>query len=430
MIKTHLDLSRPSSLTFQSFIDKKYKCKNLFVVTHLGQLKQMEALIISKGIEDNCLVVLYTFKNLVVPQTVQDQYSNLFKQVVFLEIPFGVNKVNFKKLRNTSKSYKELLNAAQLDKLYLCSWEAHYAILATIAKQNSVELILVEEGTATYKPNLGKSFEDSKSKNLTYKDIRNTFIGTVGQTQIFKKLVKIQKYNKDLYKQSKRFLSVVSKEEAFQRYLVNLVGDTSLKASLEPFKSFDKAYASSPELIKEGFGVQDVEYFLIHDVVSDESLEQAQYIIDKYGITKNDVLYVSQRYNLDPEQYANYVSAILYRMLDDKQKVFIKLHPKENKKIYDAFKYIEYASKGRFVVIEDNQFLIESVIRLSQIDRLVGITSTTLVYGIKVSPNTRAISIASELIDLLSSNKRNHKAFADIELHLAELKLFKNIEFR
>lgn len=385
MNERKLIISKTSACMFQNYISLKKAYDNLFVITHLGQLKQMEALIVSRGIKNNCLVVLYTYRNLIVPQNVHDQYSNVFDQAVFIKIPFGVNKIHFSKLKLLTKNYVQLITTAQPKSLYLCSWEAHYAILATVAKQNASKLILVEEGTATYKPNLNSSFQNIPNDGLNYKLLHNKFMSTIGKTQLFKRLVKAHKYNKDLYKQTKSFFIEVSKEEAFQRQLVKLAGGKNLKASLEPFKDFDKAYASSPELIKKGFGIKDVDYFLIHDVVSAESIEQAKQVIDKYGIKKNDILYVSQRYNLLPEQYANAVATILYRIMDKGQTVFIKLHPKESEKIYNSFKYIEFASKGNFVVIEDSQFLIESVIRVSKINQLVGITSTTLVYGPLVS---------------------------------------------
>lgn len=212
--------------------------------------------------------------------------------------------------------------------------------------------------------------------------------------------------------------------------MINILGSQHLKASLVPFKDFDKAYASFPSLIRDGFGVKNVDYFLIHEIVDEESIKDAQKIIDQYGITSNDVLYVSQRYHLDSEQYARAVTAILTRSIKDDQRVFIKLHPKEDKKTYDSFKYLEFVSNKKFVVIEESQFLIESVIRVSKISQLIGLTSTTLVYGPLVSPTTKSISIAQELIRILPNTPQNTKSIEIIKNHLDIIKIFGNIEFR
>ena len=390
----------------------------------------MEALISSKNISNNCLVVLYSIKNLIVPKTVHDQYASCFRRVVFIEIPFGANKLDFSKLRQIEKKYKKIIMLSKPNNLYLNSFEGHYAILTSIAKEKSIKTILVEEGTATYKFNLKKMIQNKQESTLSYKFVRSKFMSTVGETQAFKKVVKAHKNNKELYKQSKVFVNQIVKDERLQKDLIKLVGSQHLKASLVPFKAFDKAYASFPSLIKEGFGVRDVDYFLIHEVVNEQSIEDARKIIKQYNITENDVLYVSQRYHLDPEQYAKTVTAILTRMINSEQTVFIKLHPKENKKVYDSFKYLEFVSNKKFVVIEESQFLIESVIRLSKISQLIGLTSTTLVYGPLVSPTTKSISIADNLIAMLPHTQTNSKGIDVIQSHLDIIKIFDNIEFR
>ena len=429
MNESKLSISRSSACLFENYISPNKAYSNLFVLTHLGQLKQMEALITSRNIVNNCLVVLYTRKNLIVPKIVHDQYSKAFDRAVFLEIPFGVNKIDFPKLRKMEKCYQRLILLSTPKNIYLNSFEGHYAILTSIAKSKGIKTILVEEGTATYKFNLKRMIEDEPNDTLDYKFLRSKFMSTVGQTQIFKRFVKIHKYNKDFYKQSKRFLNEVAQDEKFQKQLIRLVGDQHIRASLEPFRGFDKAYASFPSLIEEGFGIKEVDYFLIHEIVDDKSIEDARKVINKYNITENDILFVSQRYHLDSEQYARTVTAILTRVARDNQTVFIKLHPKEDKKIYDAFKYLEFVSNKKFVVIEESQFLIESVIRVSQISQLIGLTSTTLVYGPLVSPNTKSISIAQELTKLLPSTPKNNKGIEVINNHTEIIKIFENIEF-
>lgn len=430
MSKIKLNISRSSACLFEDYISSRENYDNLFVLTHLGQLKQMEALISSKNINNNCLVVLYSYKNLVVPKTVHDQYSKVFKRAVFLEIPFGVNKVDFSKLRKLEKKYQKLISISQPNNIYLNSFEGHYAVLTSIVKSKAIKTVLVEEGTATYKFNLNKMIEEKYENSLDYKFLHSKFMSTVGQTQIFKKLVRMQKQNKDLYKQSKKFFSEIIKDERFQKQLINIAGDQHLKASLQPFKDFDKAYASFPSLIKEGFGVKEVDYFLIHEVTDEKSIADAKKIIEKYDITENDVLYVSQRYHLNPKEYSSTVAAILTRMTEDHQTVFIKLHPKENVKVYDSFKYLEFVSNRKFVVIEESQFLIESVIRLSKINKLIGLTSTTLVYGPLVSTSTESISIAQELITMLPYTHDNIKGIEVMSQHLEIVKIFKNISFR
>ena len=208
MNKLSLEISRSSACLLDNY-DNYDNYDNLFVLTHLGQLKQMEALISSKNISNNCLVVLYSIKNLIGPKTVHDQDSSAFKQVIFVEIPFGANKLNFPKLRQIEKNYKKIIMLSKPNNLYLNSFEGHYAILTSIAKQKSIKTILVEEGTATYKFNLKKMIQNKQESTLNYSFVRSKFMATVGETQAFKKVVKAHKNNKELYKQSKVFVSQI-----------------------------------------------------------------------------------------------------------------------------------------------------------------------------------------------------------------------------
>lgn len=172
---------KPSSLNldnyaqlFSDYLKSPKQTDNLFVITHLGQLKQMEALITKKNLSNNGLVVLYTVANFAVPQMVHDKATaSLFDFVIFVEIPFKVNQVNYFKLKKVYETYLNLLNASKPSHLYLNSFEGHYAILIDIAKQRDIKNILVEEGTATYKLNLS-NVDNSDAKNYQF------FVGVYG----------------------------------------------------------------------------------------------------------------------------------------------------------------------------------------------------------------------------------------------------------
>ena len=426
MSQLKLKTYRKKSIKFEDFQRNPMQSDNIFILSHLGQLKQMEALIQSKGLTSNCLVVLYTLKNLVVPNNVNNSYSeDCFDNVIFFEIPFGASKLHYQQLNLVKRNYQKLLKAINGNSLYCNSFEGHYAVLMSLAKSRKMETILVEEGTATYKLNVSETPYNSADMSF----LNNVFHETIGSTYVFKKLVELNAINHELLTQSKSFIEKVKKNENFQKKLIEMVGNQHIKSALKPFKDFNKAYASFPNLLKKSFKVDNIDYFMIHDFISQEALSKAEEVVESYNISSKDILYVSQRYTLDSEDYVRAVVAILSRMMKGDQKVFIKLHPKESQKIHDSFKYMEFVSNGKFTVIEDNQFLIESVIKVSGIRSVVGLTSTTLVYAPLVSSKSNSISIAEELIALLSSNKANTVGIKTILEHLQILKIFENIEF-
>lgn len=182
-----LNLNKASVTTFDKIESIKSRVNNVFIITHLGQLNQMEALIRSKNLSKNLLVVLFTTKNLIVPQTVHDRYSSLYEAVIFLEIPFGANIHNYFIYKKLEKDYLKLITLTLPLNLYLNSFESHYSLLASIAKSFGIKVVLVEEGTATYKINndyIRKSSLDS---------FQSVFMETIGKSQQFKKIVRYKK---------------------------------------------------------------------------------------------------------------------------------------------------------------------------------------------------------------------------------------------
>lgn len=445
-----LNLNKASVTTFDKIESIKSRVNNVFIITHLGQLNQMEALIRSKNLSKNLLVVLFTTKNLIVPQTVHDRYSSLYEAVIFLEIPFGANIHNYFIYKKLEKDYLKLITLTLPLNLYLNSFESHYSLLASIAKSFGIKVVLVEEGTATYKINndyIRKSSLDS---------FQSVFMETIGKSQQFKKIVRykkdfkkidhtffsffvsdfifdrrFEKNNKELYSEARRFFKKLLRNEDINKKFINAIGSRYLRSSLVPFREFDKAFVSHPDMTKKDFQIKDVEFFFAHSLHNFQESKYARDIANKYGIQNGDALFVSQRYFLDSLQYINVINETVVPLIGNKQRLFIKLHPKETGLVFEAFKVLEADSKGQIILIDDKLFLIEALIKLVKFERVIGITSTTLVYTPLISSKTQVISIADSLIRFFEENKSidSKNSILNIKNHLKILRRFQNIEF-
>lgn len=446
-----LSVNRKSAINFSQIESITNRVSNLFVITHLGQLKQMEALIQEKKLSNNLLVVLFTTKNIIVPQTVHDKYSDFFEAAIFLEIPFKANVYDYFIYKKIEKEYFKLITSILPLNLYLNSFESHYSLLASITKFFGIRTILVEEGTATYKDICRR-----EQPTMNLEKYSSKFIKTVGKTQQFKKLVRykkdfnkkiqnpisfylhnyifdknIRRNTKELYSETRNFFKAVVRDEYIHIQIINKLGSRHLKSSLEPFKAFDKAFVSHPELIKRYFEIEDVEFFLAHSFHDSETVKYAKGVIENYDITSYDVLFVSQRYFLDPDIYLQFFKDVVLSLVDSNQKLFIKLHPKEGDLTFDLFANYAKSTEGKVILIEDNKFLIETVIKLVKFNSVIGITSTTLIYTPLISPETRVIAIADSLIRLLEnrSNLDCEKHLDNIKEHLKIIRVFNNITF-
>lgn len=426
-----LNISKTKCHQFKTIDKREFnQCDNLFVITHLGQLKQMEALIKKKLIKNSCLVILYTNANFIVPQSVHDQLSEeLFDKVFFLEIPFGINKRLFRNLKIIAKSYRKLLRLINPKATYLNSFEGHYAILINIARKMKNKIILVEEGTATYKFNIKKV--KKKNNFIDSSFFKNLFQATLGKLKKPKTFRGYLKFLKSIIYQLYSFAKQFYFSQAVQEKIIYYFGSKLLNTFFTPCKNFDIAYVSFPNLIDQIFNIKQIEFFSLYAEISEKSKKNAKVIVEKYGITSNDVIFVSQRYPIEPFLYIEKIKIILTKTVKPSQRIFIKLHPKESKEVFNAFKLLEKKSNGQFLLINENEFLIEPIIYVSQVKEVFGITSTVLVYAPLILEKCKSVSIAKSLIEEIKLNSSHDKKtnITEIEQHLEILYIFKNIIF-
>lgn len=447
------ELQSRHAQTLADYLKAPQQVKNLFVITHLGQLKQMESLIQQKQLKGNLLIVLYTTKNLDMPKMVINNISqNCFSGAITVEIPIGINKLSYSKLIEVQKIYSKILNTINFNDLYVNSFEGHYAILLNMAKNKKRGTILVEEGTAIYKPineTLYQQYSWSKYKKVDYKFLKSHFMSTIGKTQIFKKGVKIKKsikkptdifpiYKKvginqsdildgKLLKQIKNFALSLDEDLRIQHDFIRIGGNRYLKSALSAYVDFDKVYASSPKLLKETFKKSVFERFFIYDWLDEESVAYAKSLIKKYKIGHNDILFLNQRYELDLRLYMTELRFLFLNMIDQDNKIFVKLHPKDGDRVRILFNHLEQQSHGRIIIIEEQDFLVESLLKVSGIKKVIGITSSVLMYTHLIDQDAKAISIANHLIDRLSNYSECRKGLEDISKHLHIIYKFDSI---
>ena len=347
--------------------------KNLFVISHLGQLNQVESLIEYEQIENCLLVILYTNKNTKVPKSIQNQYNkNLFDNSILFLLPNSPNNYNTKSLVFIKRNYQELINIARPDNLYLLSFENHYSLLAEVAKESKVYLALIDEGTATYKsPDLSEYYKK--------------------QTLIKKLIAKALNVNQAFYWTT----------------------------------TFDNVYGAFPELLKSTFKAKSYNRFFAHagKFTIDENTTK---LINNYNVTDNDFIYVNQRYPIDDTDFVDAILDILEKISKYHQsKIFIKMHPKDSDTLKSIFinKLQDYQN---IIFIKENEFLIEPTIQMVKPKGVIGLTSTSLVYAPLVSPKTKVYSIKPWFINLIPT-ENNQTGIDIINDHFKILQQFKHV---
>jgi len=374
-------------------IDIDTTANNLFVVSHLGQLSQVEALIEYENLKDNFLVIAYTSLNNKVPKLVKEKYNQqLFKGAYLLLLPDYPNDIRRKKLLFMKRNYIQIFEALEPKSLYVLSFEGHYNLLISYAKNNHCKVCLIEEGTATYKrevfPEVSKGFGE--------------------------KLKKIAMNSTYFFVKSFLFIKQIR----------------GIKANLKRYKNFDKLYVSFPSLIKDKFNAKEIEKFFLY-AGEIKNRDKVELFIEKYNMTENDFIYVNQRYPIQNQEFAKIIIMILEEIVKEfKSKVFIKMHPKDTPSLKVEFiKQIQTRNiQKEIVFIEESDFLIEPTVAVLKPRAVLGLTSTALVYVPLVSPKTNVYSIADKFLNQISTKSYNKNGVKIIEEHLDILRGFSHVK--
>lgn len=417
---------------FIEFIDSTFEFENLFVVSNLGQLNHTSKLIVKNGLksESNCLLVLYTSANTYVPQNIHDKFdTDLFDHVFFLEIAKNPNRISLELSIRFTKIYSRLLDKLIFKNLYVGSFQYHYSILISLAKDKGIATALIEEGLGTYR--LGVEESHNISRDIRAINIKSIARETIGETEAFKRIYKKFKLTKQFIQSVEKFAVKIIKEPQVQANLLKLYPSKHVQAVLRPHKDYDKAYTSFPELTSKIFNVRDSNFYFSHADENIEDVDNAHKIISKYNIKSNDYLYLSQKFQIDRKQYINIVSDLLLSFNENTSfTIFIKLHPKqEHEEVLQGFIDLESKSYGRVKVIRESDFLIEELVRQVRFKGIIGITSSALVYSQVLSPDSKIYSVVDHLNNHLIPDYRNAKGIKMMQEHKKIIMQFDGIKF-
>jgi len=348
----------------------------LFIISHLGQLQKAEMFIKYKKNSNCIIVILYTKKNLEIPNSIiKNLDNNLVKDYFLLLLPNYPNNLKLKSLVYMNRNYKNLIAKVKPKEIILFSFENHYSLLINFTREKYIKTILIEEGTATYKTPEKSEYYLEKSY-LKY---------------IFAKFLKIH-------------------------YAFSWTID------------FDEVYGTYPDVLSQTFKRSKCYYFFPYEFETD-NLGLVDDIIDKYKITNNDFIYINQRYAIDYRDFSNILIKILFLLLKKNKntKIFIKLHPKDS---VNLKKYLELTlyNSNDIILIKESEFAIESVIKKVKPKVVIGLTSSVLVYVRKISPTTIPYSITPLFLSYLKKKNKYYDAIYLINNHFNIIKKFKFIK--
>ncbi|MCS0654759.1 alpha-2,8-polysialyltransferase family protein [Cytobacillus firmus] len=408
---------------------------NLFVISNIGQLYQAQALIRKEHLDDNVMVILYTKLNTtILDYLVGSVDSSLFTNVEPLLLPNNPNKFTRRKLVRIRNQYEQLFNSYNFEKVFICSFESHYNFIKDISLERNIELMLFEEGTATYKflidhdveePNFAQRFKQALriSKNDFKKAYKNSFLH-----DIIRKSFIIQSI-KALFKTAKRVAASLFTMKQRNR-LKSSFYPNKIRSVFSTIEEFDELYVAFPNKAKEIFKAKRY-----NELVSDYSLnEETTNLIEESEALKNltteSIVFVNQKYNVPIDLHVKVILSFLAERYANEQ-IFIKFHPKDTKLMKETFaKGISRYNLNAEIIDLDIEVPFEAILKVKKPKMVIGISSTSLIYTEKIIPSTITLSCANYYIQNLVSKKIDKKVIDTLTFHKKILETLSDIEVK
>lgn len=368
---------------------------NLFVVSRLGQIRNVQTFIRQYGATRNHLAVLGTSANPGLTRTIlRNTDDGLFDEVVTIVQPDRPVSPGRRKNRAVFEQVDELVTgmaARGVENVFLCNVDNYYSFFQRIAEhaEPRLTLNLLEEGLGTYANAGARAYTEDTTASWSDVAYRARAAGRAcGQAARAAGLL------------AATLLSWVFRADprAVKRALVSAV-------LVEPryrygtVTHFDNAYVCFPDRIRSDRIRIDHVHGLEFEVraVAPESALAA--------IEDGAALFVSQKY-VDAGPYLE----ILFRIFSEMglRTVYFKFHPREQRAAF-ARQWDEIAARYpglRVLAPEEIQPVpVEELMAAGKVGTLVGLTSTALMYGAAFFPSIDPVSIGERFSALARSGE-------------------------
>lgn len=332
---------------------------NIFVISTLGQLNQIKK-ILNRDNANHVLVISYGNKNLT--NSIIVGLGDL--DYTIITISNEMKNEDYKILFDNYKKFFEKFN--YITDIYICSFEGHYNYINVINKKLKCNLHLVEEGSGTY--NLLK--DSSIKNNLIFLKVKKK--GIKDWIRLINILIPKQKKSKILYKLL--FFAPLYIRERF-----NII------------KEYNSVNLTFPYKVKEVFHSEKYNEIFDNNIFTNQN----EPLVIK-EIESNAIIFVNQSFNIPNELHVSIVLEVLDSVFHEK-KIYIKFHPKDSDVLKSEFRKQININKLEYSLLEfEHEIPFEDILLKSNINTLVGISSTALIYSKKYKTNIKCISIGEQ----------------------------------
>ena len=383
------------------------KDRNLFVLTGVGQLRNIMGFIKQYNATNNIAIILYTQRNLDIVANIEKQLdSKQFVSVQLVKLPNRLLEEERKKSIEIYNTLKEVvqqnIETYKINNLFLCSLSNYYSFFKDIIKGRGISINLLEEGLTTYR--VYQEDNDQKEYKVSAKDVLSKI------KKVFKKLYIIIKpiivFIKAILELIITIFSFIFRKNII--YYIRKAIRKNKKYKYGLIEQFDDTYVCYPELIEK----LNPKIGQVHKLDFNYNNEE---VIFTSKEDKENILFINQKYGIRYKEHFPIIFSILQDM--GIRKIYMKFHPKEEmenfKEIFDETK-AQYPDIEVITLNDYSHIPVENLINANNITEIIALTSSSLFYSKLVNDKIKIISIAEEYknrCEKIGIPKKRLKAF-------------------
>jgi hypothetical protein len=388
---------------------------NLFVVSRLGQLRNAQSLIAHIGATDNHLAVLHTAANPTLTSAIAANVDDrLFSDVQFVQQPMRPVTQGPRKNRQIYRQLETLLTekAGQgVERVVLCNVDTYYSLVPRVIARRGLKMdvVLLEEGLSTYAKGNPEYRIDSVAAwsdvRAAAKSLASSLLRAARRAVSLIETLVSWVFRADIVSTAKRVVAVLTIPPSLRYGTV---------------ERFDEAWVYFPEKLADRSDVSTVHLL---PFAADSHKER----VDLSEIEDGATVFVSQKY-VEDDAYFSIVFDILSEM--GVSAVYFKLHPRESLSAPLSPAWARAALRHPAITVHVPESIqtvpAETLMAAGKVGTLVGLTSTSLMYGRAFFPALRVVSVARRFRELAMSEEyavskralaefvRDYDVFADV----------------
>lgn len=387
---------------------------HLFVASNLGQVRNATAVVDQLGLGDATVVVLWTPAGTDLKERLVELAAELGLPARTLELPRSPTDRFPKTISRMVSTYRLLSETLPADNVWIANTNRHYGVLAGTYEAAGSSIHYYEEGLGSYRraddPVYAGTPLSSRVRSLQYQ-VRAT--ATDPSISWFRKARRIG-----------HRLAALLVDTQMGRMLNSLMIGSAARDVYFPRTRFGIAAAAFPGLLDHR--VVDADRYVRIDPTPPPSDREGAgaTVIESVRRPPCPTLLLSQAYEPPATAWAAAIAAELHAL--DIDAVVIKFHPREAADRRSAISQalVDHGVRAS-ATAEFDHWTAEQVIESGGFDRVVGLTSSTLIYRPSTVREVEYISIGRGVLEELESDP----GVAELDLHRfrSDLELYERV---